>query len=166
MDYEKLFILSEFTFYLVATDESSFADIYLQLSSRYKEAVIRMIRGKKSRNLTNFFNEIASALQFPYYFGENWPAFHEVIIDLDWLEGSAYLLMFGDANLFLDKENEDFRILLEILSRANKEWLTPNKYIPRNRQPTPFHVLFHCSVNEIADFTLRLTKLGIKFEII
>jgi hypothetical protein len=33
--------------------------------------------------------EFAASFQFPYYFGENWPAFDECINDLSWLHHAA-----------------------------------------------------------------------------
>jgi hypothetical protein len=148
-------------------DVSQFANLYLQLPNRNPGAIIRMIRGKKSQTMFDFFDEIAAALQFPYYFGENWAAFDECITDLDWVEGNAYLCMVNDAHLFFSQaEIEDFRILIRILSNANTEWLTPNQYIPRDRQPTPFHVLFQCLESDVAALSQRLAQVEGEFEIL
>ncbi len=167
MDYDKLFKLGKPSFYTITMDEPSFADLYLQLTERSRGAVIKTIRGKKSRTVSDFFNEIAAAMQFPYYFGENWAALDDCIADLDWIEGDAYLLMVSQANLLLDDVNsESFRVLIQILSSANEKWLTPNQYIPRNRQPTPFHVLFQCSESDISAFSQRLAHSGGEFEIL
>jgi len=132
---------------------------------RGKEHIIRKIQGKRSKDVDSFFGEIAAALQFPYYFGENWPAFDECLTDLDWLEGDAYLLLVHDAHLlFCDTHPADFSTLLRILESANQEWLTPNLYIPRERQPTPFHVLFQCPDIELPEFIQRLDREGVRFE--
>jgi Barstar (barnase inhibitor) len=37
------------------------------------------------RTVERLFDEMAAALQFPYYFGENWPAFAECLADMEWL---------------------------------------------------------------------------------
>ena len=145
-------------------DKPPFHDITLQLTNSHIESVIRRIRGRKSETLPDFFNEIAAALQFPYYFGENGAAFSECITDLDWLEGDAYLLIIEDAHAFLEDSEEDLRIILQYLESANEEWLMPNKYIPRRRQPTPFHVLFQCTVESRVGFSQRLTSAHIQFE--
>ncbi len=154
--------------HLIVLGESPFEDLSLRLASEHRQAVVRKIRGGKSRTVADFFDEIGAALQFPYYFGENWPALDECITDLDWLEGAAYLLMITDADLLLiDDHPEDFRVLLEIFSRANKEWLTPNAYIPRNREPTPFHVLFQCEDQEkLSTLSRRMERAGAEFEIL
>ncbi len=161
---EKLFALGKPCFYMIEMDKPSFHDITLQLTISHKESIIRIIRGKKSKTLHDFFNEIAAALQFPYYFGENGAAFSECITDLDWLEGDAYLLIIDDAHILLQDSEEDFCMFLQYLESANEEWLTPNKYIPRQRQPTPFHVLFQCTMDNSVGFSQRLTSAHIQFE--
>ena len=161
---ERLFALGKPCFYMIEMDKPPLYDITLQLIESHKESVIRRIRGRKSETLPDFLNEIAAALQFPYYFGENGAAFSECITDLDWLEGDAYLLIIEDALALLQDSEEDFRIILHYLESANEEWLTPNKYIPRQRQPTPFHVLFQCNVGSRVGFSQRLTSAHIQFE--
>ena len=41
----------------------------------------RILRGWKMRTVTKMFDEFGAAMQFPYYFGENWPAFDECLIN-------------------------------------------------------------------------------------
>jgi hypothetical protein len=166
MARDQLFTPGDPCFYLVQTDESAFENLKLQLIQRNKEHIIRMIRGNKSSTREAFFNESAAALQFPYYFGENWNAFEECMVDLDWLEGGAYLLLVNNASeLLCDADDEDFRLLLKALARAHAEWLTPNTYIPRNRLPTPFHILFQCTAADSAVFSQRLTHSQLPFEL-
>ncbi len=164
---EKLFALGKPCFYIIQTDRDAFQNLELRLTQLNKNVVVRMIRGKKSRTTQKFFDEIAAALQFPYYFGENWNAFDECIIDLDWIEGDAYLLIVSNANMLLsDADKKDLDTLLHTLERANEEWLTPNEYIPRDRQPTPFHVLLQCGVADALTLVERLTDFHIAFELL
>jgi hypothetical protein len=162
---DKFFTLGKPCFYIIQSDKSAFQDRALHLAANGKGHVIRIVRGEKSKDVTSFFDEVAAALQFPYYFGENWPAFEECITDLDWTPGDAYLLMVNDASFLLrDADSLDFRTLLHTLEKANEEWLTPNAYMPRQRQPTPFHVLFQCTGDDIATFVQRLSRAGVTFE--
>lgn len=46
---------------------------------------VRTVRGSKMLTEDQLFTEVSAALQFPYYFGENWPAFDECLADLEWL---------------------------------------------------------------------------------
>lgn len=164
MEHHKLFDLRKPAVYVTAVNDDSFANLFLQLTIEHKDSIIRIIRGNKSKTIPDFFNEIAAALQFPYYFGENGAAFRDCITDLDWTEGDAYLLMFSHADSFLcDSSDEAFYSIMEIFSDANTEWLTPNQYIPRNRQPTPFHLLFQCADFD-SNFIQRLRNAKIDFE--
>jgi hypothetical protein len=56
--------------------------------------------------------------------------------------GDAYLVLISHADLLLsDADPEEFQSLVTMLANANVEWVTPNAYMPRQRPPTPFHVL-------------------------
>ena len=82
---------------LVAT-ESQLCDLNLQLVQITKPRVVsRVVRGHKCRSTQALFDEFAAALQFPYYFGENWNAFDECLADLEWLPGEAYVVLLANA---------------------------------------------------------------------
>jgi len=167
MDYAKLFKPGEPGFYLTTLNDAQFANLGLYFGIQYKDVAARYIRGKKSKTVTAFFDEVAAALQFPYYFGYNWNAFDECVNDFEWLEGEAYLLLISDAHLlFEEADQEDFRILIKMLVRANQEWLEPNKYIPRHRPSTPFHTIFQCPAKELAAFEERLRLAEADFELL
>ena len=140
--FDALFSLDGPTFYVVATSKDAFANMDLRLLIEYPNHCVRMVRGKKSRTLQAFYDEIAAALQFPYYFGENWPAFDDCISDLDWLVSDAYLLLVNDGDvLFADEAADERATFVRHIETGRESWKTPNRYIPRNRQPAPFHVL-------------------------
>ena len=90
------------------------------------------------RSLKTLFDEFASVMQFPSYFGQNWDAFDECINDLEWLAGSAYILIITKANqLLIEEEKKQLSIFLHTLQDASTEW--SQKTEPDS--PTPFHVL-------------------------
>jgi RNAse (barnase) inhibitor barstar len=166
MDYEPLFKPEPPIFYVQVANESAFANLYLQLTSDYPQAAIRMVRGDKSKTLPDFFNEIGAALQFPYYFGENWDAFDECITDLSWLDGEAYLLIINQAHLLLkDATENDFQILMQVLSDAHQTWLTQPQIINKDEHPTAFHVLLGCTDEYRSALTQRLTGSGVEFQV-
>lgn len=165
MDHNKLFTPGPPAYYVTTADDSDFENLYLQLIISHKEAIIRKIRGHKCRTVDRFFSEVGAALQFPWYFGENWAAFDECINDLDWMESRAYLLLVSSANLLLNEAHiADFGTLLRILADANVDWLTPNKYGPRDRPVTAFHVVFQCPASDLESFSHRMVQAGIKPE--
>jgi hypothetical protein len=153
MSNEKLFQAGEPTFYLWVGDPFNFDNFGMQLAASHKEVVVRRIRGWKSRATHEFFAEISAALQFPYYFEESWVAFEELVRDLGWLSGSAYLLLVSDAPFLLFDEKAEFRLLLGILNAAQSAL-----------HPAPFHVVFQCEAKDLSAFSNQLGESGVKFE--
>ena len=143
MDFSPLFKLDTPLAFKIITDEREFGNMCFTMTLDYPKSVIRMIRGKKSLTVEDFFNEISAALQFPYYFGENGAALNDCIQDLEWIFGDAYILMISDAELFLKEAPGAFETIMEIMADAQRLWLNPNEYDDRDRQPTPFHLFFH-----------------------
>lgn len=150
---------------LTEASEGALTDLQQRLTSRAAGNVIRVIRGRKCRTYSGFFDEVGAALQFPLYFGGNWNAFDECITDLDWLPGQAYLLMFSNAESVLSDESpEEFGVLALHLAKAGEEWRKhPNDYIPRERPPTPFHALFQTENSRSVGLERRLTLAGVQY---
>lgn len=45
----------------------------------------------------DLFEVVASAMQFPDYFGNNWDALDECLSDMEWLPADGYCLVLRDA---------------------------------------------------------------------
>lgn len=97
----------------------------------------RTIRGRKASTKTAFFDEVAAACQFPYYFGENWDAFYDCLADLEWLRADGILLCLADAEHVLEDAKSEFATMVEVLGAAVREWNEPA--LPK--RPRPFHVV-------------------------
>jgi len=107
------------------------------------EYVIRVVRGNKMRRLTRLFDEVAAALQFPDYFGENWDALEDCLTDLEWLPASGYVLFVSRTVEVLSEESdEQFETFVTVLSTACEEWA-------RCKPPKPFHVFLQCTESDI-----------------
>jgi RNAse (barnase) inhibitor barstar len=147
MDLKKIFSsISPPYLHLVICDTREFANWsvpWLDLEKR--DIVARIIRGKKCSTAKDLFNEFSAALQFPYYFGENWDALDECITDLEWIPGNGYLFFISDADKILPNSDRDFHILIDLLQKAGKEWAESHE-TDQNfpRSPKCFHVVFHC----------------------
>ena len=68
--------------------------------------VVREIRGWASEE--DLFRALASALQFPDYFGHNWDALEDCLTDLSWLAAEGHVLVFesfhADDDLGVERE--------------------------------------------------------------
>src|SRR5947209_1850287 len=95
MDLNRLLQLQPPWFHVLVATETDASELRAGLpDSPSGRVVFRVIRGRKARTKSALFDEFAAALQFPYYFGENWDAFDECLTDLSWLPGDAYILLF------------------------------------------------------------------------
>lgn len=59
-------------------------------------AYVSYLRGTRCDNEDSFFKEISASFQFPFYYGENWPATDECLCDLEWLNASKIHIMVDD----------------------------------------------------------------------
>lgn len=75
------------------------------------------LRGKRCKNETLFFYEVSASFQFPYYFGENWPAFDECICDLEWLNISKVFVVIDDFSQMFSGQAENQKNLQERVIR-------------------------------------------------
>ena len=113
-------------FAVAAVDDDTFADRFFALREEFPQAAIWKVRGSKMRTLPAMFDEFGAALQFPYYFGENWAALDDCLGDLDWADAIDHLLMITDAHLLLAAEPvSNLASLLESLVDAHTAWGQP-----------------------------------------
>jgi RNAse (barnase) inhibitor barstar len=125
-------------FHLLVASPSDACDWLTALSQDSKhKLVVRSIRGRKCVTTASFFDETAAALQFPYYFGENWDALHDCLADLSWLHTEAVVLCIADADQLLAKAPDELKRLAGVVQSAAKEWNQPEK--PKTARS--FHVV-------------------------
>ncbi len=128
-----------------------------------RQAIVRLIRGRKAGTEAALFDEFGAALQFPDYFGENWDALFECLCDLEWLAGDAYLLFITDGELVLEREPKEFKNLIEVLARAAEEWA---KAEDSQGVARPFHIVLQCGTDRAARLEARVRESGHKFEVL
>jgi RNAse (barnase) inhibitor barstar len=89
----------------------------------------------------DLMNKIASALNFPSYFGGNWDAFLDMISDLTWNPASGYVVLWKSAEALLQLPGEQLAIFIRLCVAAVERWQSgedeEGKAIPR----TPFYFL-------------------------
>jgi RNAse (barnase) inhibitor barstar len=145
--------------YLVGADHSELTNFGWSLARNESLCVsVRFLRGKKMTDLDSLFNEFAAALQFPYYFGENWAAFDECLADLEWIRADAFILIVFDLNSVLSREDEgQFATLIDILQKVAEEWSRPVDTVEAWARPSKaFHVIFQVAPCDLEDAQERL----------
>jgi hypothetical protein len=90
---------------------------WLTLSTDSPPAVVN---GRACRSRATFFAEVARALDFPVYFGNNFSALADSLRDV----GAVHVIVTGAEELLVDEPPEQLATLLEILARASADGLT------------------------------------------
>jgi RNAse (barnase) inhibitor barstar len=79
-----------------------------------------------------FLQTVSKTLQFPDYFGMNWDAFEECLIDLSWSPGGGYVIVFNNIEAFAKNARRELSTARKILKSCASLW---------KKQNTPFYVL-------------------------
>lgn len=87
-----------------------------------KGMLVAPVRLVAARDKNAFLNAVAKALQFPEYFGHNWDAFYDCLLDLKHGGGDGTLLILRDASGFARAEPEEFAAAIDTLADAVDYW--------------------------------------------
>jgi len=94
-----------------------------------KGIAVVTINGSRIRDKETFLEEFARELKFPDYFGENWDAFEECIMDLAWLHAEGVLLIYRDSGAFRTSRPDEWAIASGILLDAVEYWEVPGFFL-------------------------------------
>lgn len=146
---------SKCNLYLVDATISAVTNWVWQISNRNQSTAIRFVRGAKLKTTQGLFDEFSAAMQFPYYFGENWNAFRDCLLDLEWLSSDAYGVVVSDSQRLLEESPKDLEILIDYLEEAGSEFKQEGKR---------FVTLFHCEGENKAQVYQTLESVGVFFQ--
>lgn len=85
------------------------------------------VRGRGVEDKDRFFQEAATVLNFPEYFGHNWDAFEECLTDMSWHPAPGYLILCEDLESFRQQARDDFQTFLAISRDAASFWKDQGK---------------------------------------
>ena len=104
---------------LVSIPESEIDDLAAEIQGT-KGKTARILRGKRCQTRERFFQELAAALQFPQYFGENWDAVEECLGDLGWIGEIPLTLLVTDTDQLLQHHEADFETFVNVLRSVHE----------------------------------------------
>jgi len=165
MTIEKLYSTKPPYLYVLEATPSEITDYGWRIGEdNTRKIALRFLRGKKMRTVKSLFDETAAALQFPYYFGENWSAFDECIADLSWLPADVYVLIVTNAEEVLIEESEpELGTFTRILQLTGGEWAqAADDTGTQHSKPIAFHTIFQSL--ELGKLSLRLKHVDAAFE--
>lgn len=100
------------------------------------------------RSTRALMDEISAALQFPHYFGSNWPALGECLSDMDWLPPTpgVVVLMRNAAEVLIEEPAGELEALVHVIDRATRDYAKPIEQGEWwDRPELPFHVVLQVS---------------------
>lgn len=86
-------------------------------------------------------DSIGKALRFPEWFGHNWDALNDCLLDMGWLPAEGYVVILGHCDGIHARAEEDFVTLMEVFESVADEW---------RAQGTPFWCLVEMQADGIA----------------
>lgn len=124
---------------------------------------VRVVRGRKMRTVDALFDEFSAALQFPHYFGENWPAFDECLADMDWLplHTGIVIPVLQPGEVLSRAPDVELEVLARTITHAAETYGQPISLGEWwDRPAVPFHVVLQASPGEGDDVTRRWAAAG------
>ena len=124
---------------------------------------VRTLRGQKMRTVKSLFDETAAALQFPYYFGENWPALNECLADMDWLpmDVGIVILILDAVEVLADSAEVELEVFIRSIEAAHGAYSQPIALGEWwDRLAVPFHVVLQSPAREFAALRARWQERG------
>jgi hypothetical protein len=124
---------------------------------------VRTVRGSKMRTVCGLFDEMAAALQFPYYFGENWAAFDECLADMDWLPMNVgiVVVVLDSGDVLVDAAEVELSVLVRTITHAAEIYAQPIESGEWwDRPSVPFHVVLQAGPASIAAVRARWQAAG------
>jgi RNAse (barnase) inhibitor barstar len=101
-------------------------DRELESATQRKMHVVTVrLAGVRDKNA--FLNALAKALHFPAYFGHNWDAFYDCLLDLVHGDSEGTLLVLREASGFARAEPEEFAAAVDTLADAADYWRGKSK---------------------------------------
>jgi RNAse (barnase) inhibitor barstar len=148
-------------FHLLAVAPDDARDKLLALEKPGGHVAVRFVRGRKAGTTAAFFDELAAALQFPDYFGENWDAANDCLGDLVWVHADAIVLVLLDGDKLLAAVGDDAaKKLVPVLTAAAGHW----NHFAVKKPSRSFHVVMQAAPGEADAVVRRWARLGLELK--
>lgn len=115
------------------------------------------IEGQEVTTHEDFHKHLKETFQFHDWYGENWNAYFELMIDLDWHQFTGIFIVIKDAEHLLHHDNESKNTFFRTQNLIATTWAT-GKQINENlsNQSMPFYTLM---ISNDRHFTKQLPLL-------
>ena len=75
----------------------------------------------KARNKEDLLEKIGRAMAFPEWFGHNWDALYDCLLDMGWRPALGFVVILKNAEMVQSRAETDFTSLLKVFADAADE---------------------------------------------
>jgi RNAse (barnase) inhibitor barstar len=93
--------------------------------------------GDRIVDSTSLFQEFATVMQFPEYFGHNWDALNDCLTELDGHEVDRYIITIDKLDCFISKDLSQWTNFLDVCKSVVEYWQDTE---------TPVYILLHSNL--------------------
>ncbi len=80
------------------------------------------LEGQDVRDKDQFLKQVARALGFPEYFGNNWDALADCLTDMSWHEKDGFVILYDHFDSLAQYSPRDFEMALDIFKESAEFW--------------------------------------------
>lgn len=84
--------------------------------------LVQLVDLRRARNKDELLNIVGKAMRFPDWFGQNWDALQDCLLDMGWQPALGYVTILERCDMLRARSLEDFTTLVEIFQSAAAEW--------------------------------------------
>jgi RNAse (barnase) inhibitor barstar len=75
----------------------------------------------------SMLDAVAKALRFPKWFGHNWDALNDCLLDMGWLPALGYVIILDQCDGIHARAEDDFVTLMQLFQAVADEWREDGK---------------------------------------
>jgi RNAse (barnase) inhibitor barstar len=102
-----------------------------------KGTKVYVLDGNRIVDSTSLFQEFATAMQFPEYFGHNWDALKDCLTELDGHEVDRYIITIDKLDRFINNDPSQWTNFLDVCKSVVEYWQDTE---------TPVYILLHSNL--------------------
>ena len=156
-----LFNSKDHWLYFASANLPEFDEYAYNVMNMESSNLVRILRGAHCRTERELFHEFSAALQFPYFFGNNWDALLDLLVRLSWYRFEGIVLLISDTDEVLVDEEASFGTLLQVLEQCASIWSSDiDIYGGKRSHYIPFRVLLHSTPSQEMRAWERLDMAG------
>jgi ribonuclease T1 len=101
----------------------------VEIVTRERGLAFFHLEGRDIHDKDHFLKEAALALGFPEYFGNNWDAFADCLMDMSWHEAEGFVVLYNHFDTLTEDSPQAFATVLDIFRESTDFWRDQGKAV-------------------------------------